>query len=137
MEAVRSLCRLSLVIRASGQRVAHSDALDHEDLVLEHHIPLRLRRKPAAASIDLARLQRATQCSRQSTGRRSDDIVKSRRMVRVLAGSGSVVLSNLSMGAEYDRVGLRGQIGLADRPTLADDPDTRHVLDLFGHPLTG
>lgn len=63
VEAVRSLRRLALVIGASGQPIAHSDALDHEDLVLEHHVALRLRCQPAAAGIDLARLQRASQGS--------------------------------------------------------------------------
>lgn len=116
-----------LVVRAADELVPDSDALDHEDLVLDNHIALRLGAEPALAGVDPARLQRATQGAGQSTGGGCDDVVERRGVIGVLAGSRAVMLPNLIVGTEEDRLWLDGQVGPADRASLANDPHLRYV----------
>jgi hypothetical protein len=60
----------------------------------------------ALPSFDLARLQRATQGSGQSTGCRGDDIVERGGVRLVAARSRLVVLRDLIVNAKQDRLAL-------------------------------
>jgi hypothetical protein len=58
---VRTLGGLTLVGRTTRQRVVHPDPLDDEHSVLNFNLTFGRRDEVAAARIDPARLQRATQ----------------------------------------------------------------------------
>ena len=75
-----------------------------------------------AARVDPARFQRATKCSCESTGGGRDQVVEGRCLIRVLAGSGSVMLSHRPVGPERDLV-IGRQISLPDGTAFADDLD--------------
>src|SRR5437879_6300458 len=79
VQRVRSLGRVSLVLRAVPQHVLHPDPPDDEDPVLDDHVSLRRRLQPAVAGVDSAHLQRATEGAGQSTGGGGDDVVERRR----------------------------------------------------------
>ena len=130
---MRALGGLPLVLGAAGERVAHPNSLDHEHLVLQVDLAFCFRRELPLARIDPARLQRATQGSRESTGGRRNDIVERGGVVGVLAWRGAVVLSHLVMGAKEDGLGLDWQKSPTDRASVAHDPDARDVLRLFAH----
>ena len=100
-----ALGSLALVVRATPQRVAHVDLLDHQDLVFEIDIAFTLCSQPALARVDPARFQRATQGSGESTGSCGHDVVEGRGVVGILARRGAVVLPDHAMRAERD--GLR------------------------------
>src|SRR5438105_7842426 len=133
MEAVGPLGHLALVFRATTQPVVDANPLDHENLVVDDHIALRLSAELALAGIDPARLQRATQCPGQSTGCSSDDIVESRGVIWKLAGRSAVMLADLVVSTEDHRLGFDGQVRLADRAALANDPDSRDISRVRGH----
>jgi len=122
-----SLRGLSLVLRATRQRVADADPLDDEHLVLEVDLAFGLGRQPSPARVDPARLQRATQGAGESTGSGGDDIVERRGVIGILAGRRAVVLTDLVVGAEVDGLLLNGQERAADRASVADDPDPGNV----------
>ena len=103
---MRAFCCLALIFGAAGERVAHPDPLDHQHLVLEVDVAFGLGAQLPLACVDPARLQRATQGARESTGGRRDDVVEGRGVVGVLAGRGAVVLAHLVVGAEENRLGL-------------------------------
>ncbi len=127
MEAVRSLRGFALVVRAPAQPVTDSDPFDHENLVLDNDVALSIRGQLPLGGVDPARLQRASQGARQSTGRRSNHVVQGGRMVRVLARRGAVVLAYLVMSAKDDRIRLAREKRSSDGAALANDPDTRDV----------
>jgi len=138
VECVRPLRRVSLVIRAPNQRVAHADSLDDEDLVHDVDISLRLGAQAAFARIDSARLQRAAKGPRQSTGGGCDDVIERRGMVRILPKGRAVVLAYLVMSAEQHRFWLSREIRPADRTVFANDFDFRDVrwpVGLLGHAI--
>ena len=124
---MRTLRGLSFVLRAARQLVADVNPLDDEHLVLDLDLAFRLRRQPPPARIDPARLQRATQGAGESTRSRGDDVVESRSVLGILTGRRAVVLTDLVVGAEEDGLGLDGEKGTADRASVADDPNSRHV----------
>jgi len=119
---------------AAGQRVADVNPLDHEHLVLEVDLAFGLGRKPTLARVDPARLQRATQGAGESTGGRGDDVIESGGVIGILARRRAVVLADLIVRAEEDRLRLGGKEGAADRAAVADDPDPRDIRGLnFAH----
>jgi hypothetical protein len=130
MEGMRTLGRLALVIRTPGEVIPHVDALDHEHLVLQHDDTFGIGAQPTLACIDPTRLQRATQGSRQSTGSRGHHVVERGGVVWILPRRSPVMLADLVVRPEHDRLGLGWEIGAADRPALADDSDLRDVLRL-------
>jgi hypothetical protein len=56
------------------------DSLDDEDAVIQLDLSPDAPRESAAARVDLARLQRATEGADESTAGGRDDVVQSRRM---------------------------------------------------------
>jgi hypothetical protein len=132
VEGVRPLRGLALVVRAAGQRVANANPFDDEDLVLEVDLAFGFRRELPLARIDPARLQRATQGAGESTCGGRHDIVERGGMVGILAGGGAVVLAHLVVRPKEHGVGLGRQERATDGTTVADDPDSRHVLRRVG-----
>ena len=101
---MRALGGLSFVVGAAAQRIADSDLFEHESLLFEVDLPLCLGGQPPPARVDPARLQRAPQSPGESTGGRGDDVVERGRVVGVLAGRRPVMLADLVMRAEHDRL---------------------------------
>src|SRR5260370_1490549 len=128
MERMRSLRRLALVLRAAGEVISNMDALDHQPLVLDEHDTLGIGGQLALAGVDPARLQRATKGAGESTGRCGDNVVKRGGVIRVLAGSGAVVLAHLVVGSEHDGLRFQGQVRSANWTSLANDPYPRDVF---------
>ena len=77
---VRAFRGSSLLLRASTELIPHPDALDDQHTVLDLDVTLTFGSQPALARIDPARLQRASQCSGQSTGGCGDDVVEGGRV---------------------------------------------------------
>jgi hypothetical protein len=134
MERVRAFGCFALVLGAADERVSHPDPFDHQDLVLQVDLALGFRRELSLAGVDPARLQRATQRARESTGGRGDHVIEGGGVVGVLAWRGAVVLADLVMGAEEHRFRFDREEGAADGPSVADDPHARDVFRLvFTH----
>ncbi len=130
MKAVSAFGGLAFVIGTADQGVNDTDSLDYEDAVLDHDIALGLAAEVAMAGVYPARFQRATQGAGQSTGGCSDNVVERRSVILVFTLSRSVVLAHLGVGPKEDRLVVDGQVGPADRSSLAHDPDPRNVCRL-------
>ena len=100
----RALDRVSVGGGIHAQRVLHVDALDHEHAVLVLDLAASLARQPAFARIDATRFQRAPERPRESAGRRSDDVIERRRPLRVAAARDAVMVGDLVVDAEEDRL---------------------------------
>jgi hypothetical protein len=133
MELVRALSGLALVVRTILECVVDAYRLDDQDFVLQVDVTLSIGGQPPLARIDPARLQRASQGACQSTGRRRDDVVESGGMVRILSRRRPIVLPDLIVGAEDDRLLLGRQISISNRTSLADDTDPGHIPRLRFH----
>jgi hypothetical protein len=107
-----------------------ADLLDHKDFVLDVDFALGLGGQPALARVDPARLQRAPEGAGESTRRGGDHVIEGRRVFRVLARRGAVVLAHRAVGAERDGLLLRREVGLADGAALPDDPYLRDISRL-------
>jgi hypothetical protein len=105
-----------------------ADALDDQHLVLDDDIAFGVSAQSALARIDPARLQRATQGARESTGGRGDHVVERGGVLGILACRGPIVLAHLVVGAENYRLGFGRNMSRSDRPAFADDPDPRDIL---------
>src|SRR6266851_5996492 len=88
----------------------------------------RLPDKTAVARIDVTRLQRAPEGSRQSAAGSSDDVIKRGRAFGISGSGDAVVLGDLVVNAEVDRLALTRYLRAAQRPANAFDPHPRNVL---------
>ena len=120
---VRPLGGLTLVVRAAHQRVVHADALDDEDLVFYLDVTFGGRHQLAAARLDPARLQRATQGAGESTGGGRDHVVERRGVRLVRPGGCLIVRRHLVVHPEEDWLGL----GRQKRPSKG----ALHALDAY------
>ena len=107
MDPVNPFNRLPLVRRRS-ELIAYVNASDHKHVAIELNFSGCFRSKPVIASIDLARLQRASECSCESTGGRGNDIIQGRGMRWISIRGNLVMFSDLGMYAEDDRLFLCG-----------------------------
>ena len=107
---VRSLRGLALVVGAARQGVVHADPLDDEDPVFYLDVTFGSRHQLAAARIDPARLQRATQGAGQSTGGGRYHIVKRRGVRLIRPGGRLIVRRHLVVHPEENRLRLCGEI---------------------------
>ena len=105
---VRPLCGLTLVVRAARERVVHADSLDDEDPVFYLDVTFGRRHQLAAARLDSARLQRATQGAGESTGGGRYHVVESGG-VRLKPGRCLIVRRHLVVHPEEDWLGLGRQ----------------------------
>jgi len=116
-----------LIRRTARQPVSDSNALDDEHAVLDLHIAFGLGGEVALASVDLARLQRATQRAGESTRRRRDHVIEGRRVRLEGAGPGPIVGSHLVVHAEGNRLGLSREVRVSQRTLDALNPNARDV----------
>jgi hypothetical protein len=107
VEAVDALRLLTLLLR-HGQAVVGRDPFDHEHAVALEDLADGLDLIPLRIDFDLTRFQRAGKGARQSATGRGDDIVERRGVRRKLLGIDAVVLGDLGVDPEGDRVALRG-----------------------------
>lgn len=87
MVGVRPLGSFSLVRRAALERVEDPDLPQHEDLLLDEDIALRLRAQVSVSGVDPTRLQRATQGAGESTGSGRDDVIERSGVLGILPGA--------------------------------------------------
>ena len=127
---MRAFGRLALVLGAATQCVVDADLLGDEHLVHQVDLSLGLGGQPALARVDPARLQRATQRPRESTGGGGHQVVERRGPLRELPRRGAVVLAHRAVRAERDWFAFDREERLADRAALADDPDPTYVRRL-------
>ncbi len=107
---VRASGGVLLFRRTTPQLVADPNALDDEHAVLDLDIPLGLGGEMSLASVDLARLQRATQRAGESTCRGGDHVIERCRMRLELAGFRPVMRRHLVVHAERNRLGLSREV---------------------------
>ena len=114
--------RSSLV--GDGEPVVDSDPLDHEHSVVGFDLAGRLDVVALWIDFDLARLQRACERAGQSAAGRRNDVIERRGVWRVLGGIDAIVLGNLGVDPERDRVVLGRKVGEALWPAEPLDPDS-------------
>jgi hypothetical protein len=132
VELVHALDLLAPV-RRNGEPVVNGDAPDHEHLVLEHHLADRLDFVALRIDIDVTRFQRAGEGAGQSAARGRHHVVHGGRVWRVLAGADTVMLRDLRMDAERDRLILGGQVREPLRAAQPLDLHTRYIRKLRRH----
>jgi hypothetical protein len=108
------------------------DPLDHEDTVFGLDLADRVGDESSLSRADLTRLQRASEGAGQSAGGGRDDVVKRRSVLGLAAARNAVVVGDLVVNAEGDRVALARYKRAAKRAAHALDPNPRVVTDL-GH----
>jgi len=106
---MRPLGGLVLIGRAARQRVVHPDPLDDEHPVFNFYVAFGRGDQLAAARIDPARLQRATQGPGQSTGGGRDHVVEGGGVRLKRPGRCLVVFRHLVVHSEKNRLRLVGQ----------------------------
>lgn len=104
MHIVHSSRRLLLSCR-QPQSVANTDSLEDEHAIVFLDLILCLRGQPIGCRRNLARFQRATKGSGQSTCGRGNDVVQ-RRCV-LLTRAAAIMLSNGAVHAEAHRALVR------------------------------
>ena len=121
-------CAVDVVVDA--QRVLDVDAPDHEHAVLRLDLPGRVARELPSCGVDVARLQRASEGAGQSAGSRGDDVVERGRPLDVAATRDAVVIRDLVVHAEPDRLVGPGELRAAKWALHALDPHPRRVHDV-------
>jgi hypothetical protein len=117
-------------IRVDLERVRDMDAFDDEDAVVDLDLAAPGPDQPPLARIDLARLQRASKRPSQSAGGRRDDVVEGRRALCIAAPRDAVVVGDLVMDSEEDRLGRTRNLGASQRSAYPLDSDRRRIDDL-------
>lgn len=129
MEPVHALDVLAAILR-HGEAVAHRDAADHEHLVVELDLTDRLDLVALRIDLDVTRFQRAGEGAGESAAGGGHHVVERRRVWRVLLRRDAIVLGDLGVHAEGDRLGLRGQVR---EPLRAAQPFDLHARYIGGH----
>ena len=131
-DAVRPLRRLKL-FGGGLQMHAHVNPSNHQDPFLQLNFAGGLGNQSALGCVDFARLQRASEGSRQSAGRAGDDVIERGRSRRERIRRNLVVFGDGPVDAENYRV----LFGRKERPPDwsfdAFDPDIRAVHNFIGH----
>jgi hypothetical protein len=132
MEVEGALDLVAVGVGIEAEPVLDVDALDHQYAVFILDLTARLRREPSVTRRDLTRLQRASERPRQSTRSGGDDVVERRRPLGVAAAFHSVMVSDLVVDAEPDRLRTPRQKSAPERAAHPLDPRPARVND-FGH----
>ncbi len=85
------------------------NAADHQDSVLRFYLSYRLALEPVIGCVYMARFQRASKGSSQSTSRGCNNVVERRRVGVGDVGWDFIVLRHRTMHAKDDRLRLGGQ----------------------------
>ncbi len=120
-----------LLLGASGlERESNMDSADHQDVSFQLDISDRFGDQTIIGSGDLARFQRASESSSQSTRGCGNQVVErgGTRLVRVRRHL--VVLGDGSVNAKDDGLLLGGKKGPANRSLDPLNPDSRLVGDV-------
>lgn len=126
----RTLCRLAVGVGIERERVLDVNPLDDEDAVLCLDLADCLTRQPPFSRLDLTRLQRASEGAGQSAAGGRDHVVERRRPLDVAAAGDAVVVCDLVVNAELDRLLAGREIGAAQRTADALDADAGPVDDV-------
>jgi hypothetical protein len=122
-----------LLIGASGfERESNVDSADHQDVSLQLDVADRLGGQTVIGSGDLARFQRASESSSQSTRGCGNHVVERGGMRLIRVWRHLVVLGDGSVNAKNDGLLLGGKKGPANRPFDPLNPDSRLIGDV-GH----
>ena len=106
------------------------DPLENQDAAFRLDFTDGLRSQATPASIYSTRLQRAPEGSRQSAAGSCDDVIKRGRALGISGSGDAVVLGDLVVNAEVDRLALTRYLRAAQRSANAFDPYPRDVLNL-------
>jgi len=109
VDAVNALDVLAAVGRYAAQPVAHGDSFDHEHAIAVEDLTLGLDLQRFGLELDSTRLQRARERARQSAAGRGHDVVERRGLRREVAGLDAVVIGDLGVDAELNRLSRAGR----------------------------
>ena len=115
------------------EREADVDSSDHQHAVLGLDLADRLCGQSSFSGGDLTRLQRASEGAGQSPGGGSDHVVERGRMCRFAAAGNAVVVSDLVVNAEQDRLILGRKERTPQWAAHAFDPHAGVVGDRARH----
>jgi hypothetical protein len=101
------------VLRGRFEVKPQVDPANHKHIVFELNLADCFRKESIACRRNLARLQRASICASQSTGRCSHNVVEGRRVRLRHVGGNSVMLGDRPVNAEDDRLLLGRQVGFS------------------------
>jgi hypothetical protein len=135
MEAVYPLGLFAFVL-GHGEPIVRCDALQHQHAVAVEDLADRFNVVSLGLNFDLTRLQRARERTGQSTTGGGNHVIEGRRARWEVACPAAVMLGDLRMNPEHDRLLLRGQVRETLRATEALDPDSRNVC-WVGHRAGG
>lgn len=91
-----------------GKAIRHADALDHQNLVIEHDVADGFDLVALRIDFDLTRLQRAGKGAGQSAAGSRHNVVERRGTRREVLRVDAVVLGHRGVHSEHDRLGLGG-----------------------------
>jgi hypothetical protein len=94
-----------------GEAIADCDPLDHENAVALEDLAGGLDFVALRVDFDLTRLQRAGEGARQSAARRGYHVVERRRTRWKLVRPNAVMLGDLGVHSEGDRILLGREVG--------------------------
>ena len=126
----RSLNSVSIGIER--EPIPDVDPLNDEHAVLNLDLADRLARQASLACLPLARLQRASEGPGQSAAGGGDHEVERRRALDIAATRHPVVVGDLVVDAELDRLPTGGEVRTSERTADPLDPDAGAV-DHFRH----
>ena len=106
----------------------HPDPLQYQNPAIELDLAFRFGRETVRGRLNLARLQRATKGSGQSTGRGGDDVVERRRVL--LFRRPVVVGGDGPMNTETNGTLVGRHPGIAVWPFTLLDADSRSIDDI-------
>jgi hypothetical protein len=98
------------------------DPLDHEYAIVRLDLAGRITDQSSFAGLDLTRLQRASEGAGQSAGRCSDYVIEGRRVLSLAAAFNAVMVGDLVVDAEEDRLRLGRDGRPPKRPENTLDP---------------
>ncbi len=123
---------LRVVLGRQPQPVVDRDPLDYKHPVAVEDLSLGNRLELIPVDLDVTRIQRAGEGARQSPAGRGDHVVQSRGLGREVVRRDPVVLGDLGVNSERDRLLHGGEVGKALRTAEALDLDAGYV-DGLGH----
>jgi hypothetical protein len=132
MESMHALGGFTVLV-GKFQVIGDKNALDDQHFAVQFDLAPGFGSQVAFTCGNSARFQRATKGSGQSTGGRSNDIIKGRRAGFGHVRGNAVMFSDFGMDAKMDGVGSDGKICPAMRPLDAFNTYMRSVDDRAGH----